>query len=130
MVAPRAICWRPSSSTVVSLNQYHARPVASPAFIAQTIPRHSTGLLVSQAWAHGWTTALTYSSLAPMLWLGESTPAGRQRFAALHVARSFRVNDSKVNLAARWREPLGRSDEFRELQRVQQQFWISVSVEY
>ena len=124
------LSWRPGSSTVVSLNQYHARPVASPALIAQTIPRHSTGLLVSHAWAHGWTTGLTYSSLAPMRWLGESTPAGKQRFAALHVARSFRVNDSKVNLAARWREPLGRSDEFRELQRVPQQFWVSVSVEY
>lgn len=124
------LSWRPSSSTVVSLNQYFARPVASPAIIAQTIPRRSTGLLVSHAWAHGWTTGLSYTSLAPMLWLGEATPAGQQRIVALQVARSFRVNDSKVNIAARWRQPLGRSDEFRELQRVPQQVWVSVSVEY
>ena len=65
-----------------------------------------------------------------MLWLGEATPAGQQRIVALQVARSFRVNDSKVNIAARWRQPLGRSDEFRELQRVPQQVWVSVSVEY
>lgn len=124
------INWRPGNNTVVSVNQYHARAEAAPALIARTIPRHSTGVLVSHTWANGWTTGLTYTSLAPMLWLGESTQAGAQRFAALRVSRSLRINDAKVNLEARWRDAMGKSDEFRELQRIRKQFWVAVSVEY
>ena len=87
-------------------------------------------MLVSHAWSNGWSTGLSYSSVSPVRWLGETTQAGSQRFASLRVARSFRVNDSSMNVAVRWRQPLGQSDEFRELQRELRKVWVSVSVEY
>ena len=122
--------WRPVRGTIVSWNQYYARPQASPNVIAETIARRSTGLLVSHAWSNGWTTGLSYSRVSPVRWLGETTRAGAQRFASLRLARSFRVNDSSMSIAVRWRQPLGQTDEFRELQREQRKLWFSVSVEY
>ncbi|WP_087747661.1 TonB-dependent siderophore receptor [Acidovorax sp. T1m] len=124
------LSWRPARGTIVSWNQYFARPQASPDVIAETIARRSTGLLVSHAWSNGWSTGLSYSSVSPVRWLGETTQAGSQRFASLRVARSFRFNDSSMNVAVRWRQPLGQSDEFRELQRELRKVWVSVSVEY
>lgn len=124
------LSWRPGRGTIVSLNQYFARPQASPAVVVETIARRSTGLLVSHAWSHGWSTGLAYSGVSPVRWLGEPTQAGAQRFASLRVARSFRINDSSVNVAVRWRQPLGQSDEFRELQRELRKLSVSVSVEY
>ena len=124
------LSWRPARGTIISWNQYFARPQASPDVIAETIARRSTGLLVSHTWPNGWTTGLTYSSVSPVRWLGEATQAGSQRFASLRVARSFRINDSSMSVAVRWRQPLGQSDEFRELQRELRKVWVSVSVEY
>jgi iron complex outermembrane receptor protein len=124
------LSWRPRSGTVISLNQYHARPTATPAFIANTIPKRSTGLLLSQAWPHGWTTGLTYASVSPMFRLGESTPAGEQRLMALRVARSFNLNGAKADVSATLRRPIGAVDEFRERQSLPRQFWISLSVDY
>lgn len=124
------LSWRPRSGTLISLNQYHARPSASSAFIAQTIPKRSTGLLLSQAWGHGWTTGLAYSHVSPMFWLGEATPAGEQRLMSLRVARSFSINGANADLSATLRRPIGRFDEFRELQSLPRQLWISLSVDY
>lgn len=124
------LSWRPVRGTIFSWNQYFARPQASSEVIAETIARRSTGLLASQAWSNGWSTGLSYSSLSPVRWLGEATQAGAQRVASLRVARSFRVKDSSVSVAARWCQPLGQSDEFRELQRELRKMWVSVSVEY
>jgi iron complex outermembrane receptor protein len=68
--------------------------------------------------------------MSAVRWLGEPTQAGAPRFASQRVARSFRINDSSVNVAVRWRQPLGQTDEFRELQRELRKMWVSVSVEY
>lgn len=124
------LSWRPGRGTIVSLNQYFARPQAASDAIAETIARRSTGLLVTHGWSNGWSTGLSYSSMSAVRWLGEPTQAGAQRFASLRVARSFRINDSSVNVAVRWRQPLGQTDEFRELQRELRKMWVSVSVEY
>ena len=124
------LSWRPAGGTIVSWNQYFARPQASPAVIAQTIARRSTGLLVSHAWPRGWTTGLGYTSMSSLRWLGEPTQVGAQRFASLRVARSLRVNGSHVHVAVRWFQPLGQSDEFRELQRERRKLWLAVSLEY
>lgn len=124
------LSWRPGRSTVVSLNQYFVRPQASSLAIGQTIARRSTGLLLSHAWPHDWTTGLAYSSVSSMRWLGESTQAGAQRFLSVRVARAFRVHDTSVNVAFRWHQPLGHADEFRELQREPRKLWVSVSVDY
>jgi iron complex outermembrane receptor protein len=124
------LSWRPRSGTVISLNQYHARPSATPEFIARTIPRRSTGLLASQTWGHGWTTGLAYASVSPMSWLGEATPAGEQRLLSLRVARAFSINGAKADISATMRRPIGRFDEFRELQSLPRQLWISLSVDY
>lgn len=122
--------WRPRTGTVLSLNQYFSRPGASSQVIAQTIARRSTGLQMAHTWEHGWSTGLAYSSVAPMLWLGEATAAGEQKLLSLRVARSFRFNNSKLDVAARWRQPIGQTDEFREMQRIPRQFWISISIEH
>ena len=82
------------------------------------------------AWGGGWTTGLTYSETDAMTWLGEPTPSGRQHFATLRVARSLRLRDVAMQVAAVWRNPIGEFDEFRELQRNPKQFWITLSVEY
>lgn len=124
------LSWRPDRGSVVSLNQYFARPQASSPAIGQTIARRSTGLLLSHVWPHDWTTALAYSSVSSMRWLGESTQAGEQRFISLRVARAFRVHDASVNVAFRWQQPLGQADEFRELQREPRKLWVAVSVDY
>jgi iron complex outermembrane receptor protein len=124
------LSWRPRSGTVISFNQYHARPSASPSFIAPTIPRRSTGLLLSQGWSHGWTTGLAYASVSPMSWLGEATSAGDQRLVSLRVGRTFSVNGATVDLSATLRRPVGRFDEFRELQSLPRQLWLSLSVDY
>ena len=124
------LSWRPRNGTVVSFNQYHARPSASPELIARTIPKLSTGLLLSQAWGHGWTTGLSYVSVSPMFWLGEPTPAGQQRLVSLRVARSFNINGASADLSATLRRPIGRFDEFRERQSLVRQLWISLSVDY
>ena len=124
------LSWRPRTGTVVSLNQYFAQPAASSRVIAQALARRSAGLQIFHTWPEGWTTGLAYSSVSPLLWLGEATPAGSQKLVSLGVARTFRINGAKVDVAARWRSPLGQFDEFRELQSVPRQFWISVGVEY
>lgn len=124
------LSWRPRGGTILSFNQYHARPSASPDSIARTIPRSSMGLLLSQAWANGWTTGVTYASVSPMLWLGEPTLAGNQRIVGLRVARAFSIDGAKADISATLRQPVGRFDEFREPQRLARQFWISLSVDY
>lgn len=122
--------WRPSRETTLSLNQYFARTEASKQAIAHSVPRRSTGLLLSQTWDQTWTTGLTYSSVESMLWLGEATRAGEQRLLSLRLARAFRIKGTKLDVAALWRQPVGTFDEFRELQRIPRQFWVSVAVEY
>jgi len=68
--------------------------------------------------------------MSSLRWLGEPTQVGAQRFASLRVARSLRVNGSHVHVAVRWFQPLGQSDEFRELQRERRKLWLAVSLEY
>jgi hypothetical protein len=112
------------------LSQYFAKTDASKAAVLAAMPHRSTSLLASRTWDSGWTTGLTYSQSSPMTWLGESTPSGRQRLMTLRLARSVRLPDANLNVAAVWRKPIGQYDEFRELQSPPKQFWITLSVEY
>jgi hypothetical protein len=48
----------------------------------------------------------------------------------LRVARAFNINGAKADMSATLRRPIGRFDEFRELQSLPRQLWISLSVDY
>ena len=124
------LSWRPKPGSMVVWSQYFGRPRSSNGFVQSSIPKSSTNLLVSHVWDGGLTTGLSYAETAPMLWLGESTPAGKQRIMSLRLSHAIRLSDINMKLAAVWRRPLERFDEFRELQRNPRQFWINLSVEY
>lgn len=124
------LSWRSASGSLISFNQYLASARALPITMAATTPRRMTGLVVSRPWPFGWTTGFTYAAVSPVRWIGESTGATQQRFASLRLARSFRVNDATATVAARWHQPLGKNNEFRDLQSEVAKFWLSLSVQY
>lgn len=124
------LSWRPEHGSMVVWSQYFSRPRSSNSFVQSSMPESSTSLLVSHAWEGGLTTGLSYAEAAPILWLGESTPAGKQRIMSLRLSRAIRLRDINMQLAAVWRQPLKRSDEFREFQSNPKQFWFNLSAEY
>lgn len=124
------LTWRPRPQSMLLLSQYFARTEASKAYVLASMPQRSTSLTGSHTWGNGWTAGLTYSQLDSLAWLGESTSAGYQRLISLRLARSLHLAAANLQVAAVWRNPLGDFDEFRELQRIPKQFWLTVSVEY
>ncbi len=124
------IGWRPFPFTLIAWSQYVAHPVSSNQAVQSSIPEYGSSLLVSHAWPGGLTTGLTYTDSASFLWLGEARKTGRQRLATLRMAKSFRFNDARMQVAAVWRAPLAEFDEFRALQSNPKQFWVNLSIEY
>ncbi len=124
------LSWRPTLGSMLIWNRYLARPQASSTALQATLPENSSSLLLSHTWDGGLSSGLWYAETAPMRWLGEATSAEKQRIVSLRLAKTTRIGDVNTQLAAVWRNPLGRFDEFRELQRLPRQFWINLSVEY
>lgn len=124
------LSWRPKLGSLLVFSQHHARPKSANNFVQQSMPKSSRSVLISHDWAGAVTTGLSYTESAPLLWLGEPTLAERQRLLNLRLAKAMRVNGLTMNLSAVWRQPVGKFDEFRELQRNPKQFWVNLSVEY
>jgi iron complex outermembrane receptor protein len=124
------LSWRPKLGSMLVWSQHFSNPQSPNSFVQSSIPRTSSSLLLSHTWKDGVTSGLSYTETAPMLWLGESTIADRQRLVSLRLARSMRVNDTTMQISAVWRQPLGQAYEFRELQSNPKQFWINLRIEY
>ncbi len=124
------LTWRPLPKSSLSFTQYLANPRASSSRVLDSIPQRGASLVASHAWGEGWSGHLSYSYQAPMKWLDEATPADVQRLAVVRVARAFRVGGVAARVAASWRGPVGTLNEFRELQSIPKQFWITLSAEY
>lgn len=124
------LSWRPKLGSMLVWSQHFSTPRSSNSFVQSSIPKSSSSLLISHNWSGNVTTGLSYTETAPMLWLGESTPAERQRLVSLRVARAMRVSDTPIQLSAVWRYPLGQSYEFRERQSNPKQFWVNLRIEY
>lgn len=124
------LTWRPLPRSSIVLSQYLAHPGASSQRVRDSIPERGASLVVSHAWGGGWSGQLAYTYHGPLKWLDEATPADAQRLATVRVARAFRLGGVPVKLAASWRGPIGGPVEFRELQSLPKQFWITLSAEY
>ena len=124
------IVWRPLPGTLFAWSQYVAYPTSSNQPVQASIPEYASSLMVSHDWPGGLTTGLSLTDSASVLWLGESSAASRQRMATLRVAKSMRLHDARLQVAAVWRQPLSDFDEFRLSQSNPKQFWVNLSVEY
>ncbi len=123
--------WRPQPRTLVVWSQYIADPELSRNVpLVDAIPKKSRSLLLSHEFDNDWRASGSYSELAPMRWLGEATPAGKQRLLTLSLARAFVLGGSKTVITAALSRPIGVFDEFRELQHQPERAWLSVEIEY
>ncbi len=124
------LSWRPKLGTMLVWSQNFSNPSSANSFVQSSIPRSSGSLLLSHTWSGGMITGLSYTETAPLIWLGESTPANRQRLVSLRLARTIRISDTPIELSAVWRQPVGQYDEFREFQSIPKQFWVNFRIEY
>jgi len=124
------LTWRPLGSTSIVWNQYQAKPDASKNYVLSSIPERSSSLFASHSFGAGWTAGFSYSEVAPMVWLGESTPAGLQRLGTVRIAKALKMGGASIHMTANWRRPIGDYDEFRALQANPKQVWFTVAVNY
>lgn len=124
------LVWRPQTGTLFALSQYFSRPEATTQLVAASMPKRSSSWLVSRDWGAGWSTGFSYTELSPTIWLGEMSPVATQSLVNLKLARRFRWEGMKLETAGVWRKPVHESGEFREGQKIPQQFWLTLGMEY
>jgi iron complex outermembrane receptor protein len=122
--------WRPTPRALLAFSHYMARRSGSEDFVRRSIPAHSGSLFGSYNLSEQTTLSASYSWSAPIHWIGERTAADAQRELGLRLAHSLRLSQVRGQLALVVRHPLGNNAEFRVGQRMPEQAWISLSLEY
>ena len=125
------IKWRPARGTQIVYNGYRARPkIDASSMLVDAIHKHSNSLMLNHAFSDSFQASASYTKTSSMRWLGEATNGSAQRIFTISLANSFRLAGSRVEVSGTLLRPIGQDHEFRELQKIPEQAWLSLAVEY
>lgn len=124
--------WSPSWRANLTLSQFHRLKVSADQLrLSQSVPERAGSAIVAFNFTPEWSASLSQTWHTGLTWIDESTPADPQ---IIRGARLAWRGPAARGIRTEWAFSMRRVDpsrfEFRELQGLRQEGWLTVNVSY
>lgn len=123
--------WSPAPPLQFVATQFRRLAIESDQTrLTNSVPQSASSLVAALSLGSQWQASVSRTAVTGLNWIGESTPADPQRITGFRVAWRVPVGPARTEWALQARRVDDSRQEYRELQRLRNEGWLTFSAAF